>query len=372
VDPYDLFKHQIGQKVGFSQWMWRYQQKKQHKMHLREMRSYVSEDVKAHRDNVKHFEKYFFNPEAKAKAVEFEQKKLQRENKSLLKRLFKVSLAETPISAANNPRARLSVAKKRNERLRAMRDSNQSKLNFINSENRLLLHRISSVRGSFDSNKMESDYKRHIKLRDAMRKVDDPKLKKKRKGSCGSRRRGGGTGMGSGRGRRGGGRRSSGNGSGRANSSGSSRSPSMSQMASTDSLDREMAISSNSNSSSVEKIEGRGNKISTKFPALSKGTEKAKTKIGEEIRRRQAPEQPVQTSMITIDGRRALVKSWRDADAFRFQLADPETGAVRMLSLTDSEVQQLSDRFGDLINMANEQKVTFITEKLPILLSGAM
>ena len=31
IDPFELFKHQIGQKVGFSQWMWRYQQKKQHK-----------------------------------------------------------------------------------------------------------------------------------------------------------------------------------------------------------------------------------------------------------------------------------------------------------------------------------------------------
>ena len=31
TDPFELFKHQIGQKVGFSQWMWRYQQKKQHK-----------------------------------------------------------------------------------------------------------------------------------------------------------------------------------------------------------------------------------------------------------------------------------------------------------------------------------------------------
>ena len=63
-----------------------------------------------------------------------------------------------------------------------MRDSNQSKLNHINSENRLLLHRISSVRGSFDYKQMDSDYKRHIKLRDAMRKVDDPKPKRKKKG----------------------------------------------------------------------------------------------------------------------------------------------------------------------------------------------
>ena len=76
--------------------------------------------------------------------------------------------------------------------------------------------------------------------------------------------------------------------------------------------------------------------------------------------------------MITIDGRRALVKSWRDSEAFRFQLADPETGAVRMLSLTDREVNQLSERFGDLAGMPNRQKVTFITEGLPILLSGTM
>lgn len=309
------------------------------------MRSYVSEDVKAHRLNVQHFEKYFFNPEAKAKAVEFEQKKLQRENKGILKRLFKVSLAETPISAANNPRARLLVAKKRNERLRAMRDSNQSKLNFINSENRLLLHRISNVRGSFDYKKMDTDYKRHIKLRDAMRKVDDPPKRKKKK-------------------RRGGSQQSS-------NSGGSRRRRRSRQGEGerfNDSLDNEMRSSSNN----IDKIHGTGTGIGVTFPSLGKGTERAKTKIEEEVRRRAAPEQPVQTSMITIDGRRALVKSWRDSEAFRFQLADPETGAVRMLSLTDREVNQLSERFGDLVGMANQQKVSFITERLPILLSGAI
>ena len=76
--------------------------------------------------------------------------------------------------------------------------------------------------------------------------------------------------------------------------------------------------------------------------------------------------------MVTIDERRALVKSWRDAEAFRFQLADPETGAVRMLSLTDKEVDMLSERFGELLSMPNQSKITFLTSKLPVLLSGAL
>ena len=28
IDPFELFKHQIGQKVGFSQWMWRYRKRR--------------------------------------------------------------------------------------------------------------------------------------------------------------------------------------------------------------------------------------------------------------------------------------------------------------------------------------------------------
>jgi hypothetical protein len=358
IDPFELFKHQIGQKVGFSQWMWRYQQKKQHQQHLQEMRSYVGEEVKAHQLNVKHFEKYFFNPETKAKAAEFEQKKLQRENKGILKRLFKVSLAETPISAANNPKARLLLAKKRNERLRAMRDSNQAKLNYINSENRLLLHRISNVRGSFDYKKMNSDYKRHIKLRDAMRKVDNPKPKRKKKS----------------RGVNGNHNGSSSNSSNNGNSSGRKRDRRRrrSRQEVGRQGDSEGHDDTNLDMEAIQKIQGTGNNIGTTFPSLGKGTDRAKTKIEEEIRRRAAPEQPIQTSMITIDGRRALVKSWRDSEAFRFQLADPETGAVRMLSLTDREVNQLSERFGDLVGMPNRQKVTFITERLPILLSGTM
>ena len=65
-------------------------------------------------------------------------------------------------------------------------------------------------------------------------------------------------------------------------------------------------------------------------------------------------------------------QSWRDAEAFRFQLADPETGAVRMLSLSDREVDLLSERFGELVNMPNQSKITFLTSKLPVLLSGSM
>ena len=81
------------------------------------------------------------------------------------------------------------------------------------------------------------------------------------------------------------------------------------------------------------------------YPACTREeAERARTQIEEEVRRRAAPQQPVQTAMVTIDERRALVKSWRDAEAFRFQLADPETGAVRMLSLTDKEVDMLSER----------------------------
>ena len=110
----------------------------------------------------------------------------------------------------------------------------------------------------------------------------------------------------------------------------------------------------------------------TSLPALGQEAERAKTQIEEEVRRRTAPQQPVQTAMITIDERRALVKSWRDADAFRFQLADPEAGAVRMLSLSDKEVELLSQRFGELSTMPNQSKITFLTSKLPMLLSGAM
>jgi hypothetical protein len=336
-DPYIQFKKQIGQKVGFSQFMWQFQQKQQHKQHLREMRSYVSEDVQHHRENVKKFEKYFFNPDAKAKAAAFEQQQLQRENKAMLKRLFKVSIAETPISAANNPSARLGVARKRNERLKAMREAKEAKLGYINTENRLLLKRISSVKGSFDYKKMEKDYKRHIKLRDAMRKVDNAKPKRGKHGKGGG---GGGRG-----GRRKEGRRRARGGVG-ADTVGAQ--------------------------GNVRRLRGSGLELGTSLPALGEEAERARTQIEEEVRRRAAPQQPVQTAMITIDERRALVKSWRDAEAFRFQLADPETGAVRMLSLTDKEVDLLSERFGELVSMPNQSKITFLTSKLPVLLSGAM
>ena len=288
------------------------------------MESYVSADVKAHQESVRTFEKYFFNPDAKEKAKRFQMAKLQRENKSLLKRLFKVSISETPISAANNPSARLRLAKKRNERTRAIQEANQVKLNYINSENRLLLQRISTVRGSFDYAKMESDYRRHKKLRDAMRKVDDP-VKKKRQAALRKKRR--------------------------------------------ERLrKRQQNVIPNSNG--IPRLSGRGLGITGSLPALHRNVREAGPKIAQEEARRASTEQDVQAIMITLDGRRALVKSWRDAEAFRFQLADPETGAMRMLTLSDDEVEHLSQRWSELRTMSNMDKVGYLTEKLPELLSG--
>ena len=43
-----------------------------------------------------------------------------------------------------------------------------------------------------------------------------------------------------------------------------------------------------------------------------------------------------------------------------------------MLSLTDKEVDMLSERFGELLSMPNQSKITFLTSKLPVLLSGAL
>ena len=231
------------------------------------------------------------------------------------------------------------AADEKEAKTKEKREAKEAKLGYINSENRLLLKRISSVKGSFDYKKMEKDYKRHIKLRDAMRKVDNakPKRRNRKKGRGGGGVRGRGRGRGRGRSARGG-----------------------------------IGADTVGAQGNVRRLRGSGLGLGTSLPALGEEAERARTQIEEEVRRRAAPQQPVQTAMITIDERRALVKSWRDAEAFRFQLADPETGAVRMLSLSDREVDLLSERFGELVNMPNQSKITFLTSKLPVLLSGSM
>ncbi len=307
--PYAAYQKQIGQKVPFSDFLQQWRSKKIHLDSIRNMESHVLNDVKAHRRRVKKFEKYFHNPELHEKVKQFERNKLRRENKSILKRLFQVTVMETEISAANNPVNRLGLLKKRRARQKAIRESNQQKLNYINSENKLLLRRLKNVRGSFDRKKMKSDYKRHIKLRDAMRKVDNPQPN--RSGRKRRRRRG-----------------------------------------------------------KIPKLAGSGQNFSTSLPSLHANASIARKSIESAVERQMSAYQEPQQAMVTIDGRRSLVRSWRDVEGFSFQLNDPETGAQRTLHLTDDEVEQLAMRFAELNGMPNAKRLIYLTSKLPILLSA--
>ena len=319
-DKMDGFKRQMGQRVPFTTWHWRQQQRKIHLNSLANMESYVTQDVRKHRDKVKKFEKFFFNPGVKEKMAAFEQQQIDRDNKAMLRRLFLVSVTETEISAANNPKARLGNLKRRHERLRAMQAAQKMKIGHINRENKLLHSRIVNVRSSFDHKKMKADFKRHIKMRNAMRKVDDPEPKKKPK-----RRR----------------RR------------------------------RRKRRTNASFGSPDDRLRGSGMNISQSLPSLHEAANRHRQALEEEYRRKNEPIQPEKTSLVSIGGRRALVKSWRDEKAFHFELIDPDTGAAREFEMTDLEVYQLAEsRFPRMHDMHNEAKLKHLTKHLPELLGG--
>ena len=77
-------------------------------------------------------------------------------------------------------------------------------------------------------------------------------------------------------------------------------------------------------------------------------------------------------SMITIDGVRMLVTGWIDVTTYIFELADPTTGASRIMRLSLDEVDRLSSgRFRQLQRCSNrDETLRELIVILPILLTS--
>ena len=178
----DKWNSQLGMKSSWVTFQWQQQQTKCHKTALKTMTSFVADDVKKHMRKIRDDAKLYNNETMKEASQKYQRGRLEEHNKQILKRLFLVSVTETPITKINSKAGKAREKKQRRDRLKAIRQAKQAKMDFINSENQLMIKRIAAARSSFDHKKEREFFARHKKLRAAMRKVKDkPKPKRKRR-----------------------------------------------------------------------------------------------------------------------------------------------------------------------------------------------
>ena len=65
-------------------------------------------------------------------------------------RVFMVSVSDSPISKLNSAAGRKREKRQRMDRIKALRQAKQMKMDYINRENQLMIKRISQARSSFD------------------------------------------------------------------------------------------------------------------------------------------------------------------------------------------------------------------------------
>lgn len=178
---YKSFRKQMGEKTGLVTWTHRKEMRKIHVDQIRYSKSYVTLDVDAHKKNVERTRQIWFQPERDARVKFLADRKIAGENDDLVRRIKKRLSEDTPITLAAKPDWR-----KRHEHFKVVRKKLQliaaeEKIRFRNRDNRELLNSIENATPHYDPNEWEEAFQRHVRLKKAMRKVDDPEKKKKTK-----------------------------------------------------------------------------------------------------------------------------------------------------------------------------------------------
>jgi len=178
---YKSFRKQLGEKTGLVTWTHRKEMRKIHVDQIRYSKSYVTLDVDAHKKSVERTRKIWFQPARDARVKYLADRKISAENDDLVRRIKKRLSEETPITLAAKPEWR-----KRHEHFKVVRKKLQliaekEQIRFRNRDNQELLTLIENATPHYDPNEWEEAFQRHVRLKKAMRKVDDPEKRKKTK-----------------------------------------------------------------------------------------------------------------------------------------------------------------------------------------------
>jgi hypothetical protein len=185
---YKSFDDQLGEKCGLVTWTHRKEMRKIHCDQIRWSKSYVMLDVAQHREAVEHTRKIWFQPERDARVKMRADQKIARENEEMLNSIKKRLSEDTPITLAAKPgwTRRHKHFKKTRKKLQRLADA--EKMRYRNRDNLDLLKLIHGARAYYDPQDWKESFRRHKRLKKAMRKVDDPKKKRQSARQCEAQR----------------------------------------------------------------------------------------------------------------------------------------------------------------------------------------
>ena len=175
------FKKQLGEKTGLVTWTHHKEMRKIHCDQIRYSRSLVQMDVVAHQQAVAHTRKLILDPVRDARVKVLAERKIKFGNDDLMKRITKRLAEPTPITEAASPFWRKRHTKYRVVKANLQRIADEEHIKYRNRDNLELLHLIENATPYYDPKEWEEAFQRHIRLKKAMRKVDDPEKKKKTK-----------------------------------------------------------------------------------------------------------------------------------------------------------------------------------------------
>ena len=176
---YKSFDKQLGEKCGLVTWTHRKEMRKIHCDQIRWSKSYVMLDVQRHQARVARTRKIWFQPERDARVKERAERKIARENEELLESIKKRLGEDSHITLAAKPDWTLRHKHFKKTRKKLQRIAEAEKMKYLNRDNMDLLNLINGAQAYYDPQDWKESFRRHKRLKKAMRKVDDPKKKKK-------------------------------------------------------------------------------------------------------------------------------------------------------------------------------------------------
>ena len=173
------YHDQEGMGEGYTTWSWLKEMRSVHCKLIRHAKSYVVEDVEKHEVLADKLAILFDTTEARERERKNRDRRLQRENLHMLKNISNLQYEKTEISETLDPSWRKKQLKHALDHSKHLRVARQIELDVVNKHNAELLHFLKNAEPYYSNSDQREHWRRHVRLRQAMRKVNP---KKKRKG----------------------------------------------------------------------------------------------------------------------------------------------------------------------------------------------
>ena len=165
---------------GYTTWSWLKEMRTVHCKLIRHAKSYVVEDVEKHEVFLADKLAILFDTtEAKERERKARDRRLQRENLHMLKNISNLQYEKTEISETLDPSWRKKQLQHALDHSKHLRVARQIELDVVNKHNAELLHFLKNAEPYYSNKDQREHWRRHVRLRQAMRKVNP---RKKRKG----------------------------------------------------------------------------------------------------------------------------------------------------------------------------------------------